>query len=121
MALTKANTVIHDDITLTASGADTTSSTQDLTAVYQSIVRVRITNGATGPTVAAQCKLQVSEADTAAKYMTLATVVGSTANNGVVEAVMAVPDPAEYLRLISGSNTGQNVTLRAVIEKVTAL
>lgn len=121
MALTKTSVVVHDNITLTAGAGDTTSATQDLTAVYQTIARIRLTNGATGPTVAAQCKVQIAEVDTAAKYMTLATVVGLTSNNGVVEAVVAIPDPAEQLRFVSGSNTGQDVTLRVVIEKVTGL
>lgn len=121
MALTKANTVVHDDATLTAGAADTTSATQDLTGSYDTLVRVRITNGATGPTVAAQCKVQISEADIAAKYMTLATLQGGTANSGVYEWCVQIPGAAEYLRTVSGSNTGQNVTLRVTLEKVTAL
>jgi hypothetical protein len=121
MALNKAATVVHDDATLTAGAADTVSATQTLTGAYQSTVRVRLTNGATGPTVAAKCKVQVAEADVAAKFMTLATVYGTTGNADVVEAVIGLPDTAQYLRLVSGSNTGQNVTLRGVLETLTAL
>jgi hypothetical protein len=121
MAITKGNAVVHNDVTLTAGAADTTSTSQDLTLNYQTAILVRITNGATGPTVAAQCKVQVAEADTAGLYQTLATVVGSTGNSAVVEQVVSIPDSAQYLRTVSGSNTGQNVTLRVVLEKITAL
>ncbi len=71
--------------------------------------------------VAAQTKVQVAEADTAALFMTIATIVGLTSNAGVVEQLINLPDSASYLRLVSGSNTVQNVTLRAVLDKITAL
>lgn len=121
MALTKSNTVIHNNITMTAAAGDVTSSDQDLTAVYQAVVRIRFTNGATGPTVAAQAKVQISEDTTGANYMTLATVNGGTVNSAVTEYTIAIPDGAEHLQIVSGSNTAQNVTLRAVIEKITAV
>ncbi len=121
MALTKANVVVHNDATLTASAGDTTSATQDLTGAYDAQARVRLTNGATGPTVPAQCKVQMSEADTAALFMTLATLVGGTVNSEVREWVVKIPKSVHYLRFVSGSNTGQNVTLRVVVERTTAL
>ena len=121
MALTKANTVIENDVTLTAAAADDVSATQTLTGNYSTLIRVRLTNGATGPTIAAQCKVQIAEADTAALFMTLATLVGGVTNSGVYEWCVQIPDSAEYLRLVGGSNTGQNVTYRAVQEQITAL
>ncbi|HSV28836.1 MAG TPA: hypothetical protein VLL76_04740, partial [Candidatus Omnitrophota bacterium] len=110
-----------DDATLTASAADTVSATQDLTGAYQASAKVRITNGGTGPTVAAQCRVQVAEADTAAKFMTLATCQAGVTNSGVFEWVVIIPDPSMYVRFVSGSNTGQNVTLRVTVERITAL
>lgn len=120
MALTKGYSVVHDDITLTAGAGDTTSATEDISSAYQATVRVRLTNGATGPTTPAQCKVQIAELDTAAKFMTIATVVGLSSANGIVEQEVAIPDTAIKLRTVSGSNTGQNVTERVVLEKVTA-
>lgn len=120
MALTKSSTVVHNSITLTAGAGDTTSSTQDLTASYQHTARIRISNGGTGPTIAAQCKVQVSEDTTSGNFMTLATVIGTTVNSDVVEVSVAIPDTAQQVRFVSGSNTGQNVTLRVVLDKVTA-
>ncbi len=121
MALTKTNTVVHNDITLTAGAGDTTSSDQSLTGNYRTLARVRFTNGATGPTVQAQTKVQISEDTTSGNYMTLTTVYGGTANSAVTECMVEIPDSAEHLRCVSGSNTAQNVTLRVVLEQITAL
>lgn len=118
--LTKSSTVVHNSITLTAGAGDTTSSTQSLTGSYQHTARIRITNGATGPTVVAQCKVQISEDTTSGNFMTLATILGTTVNSDVVEVVVAIPDTAQQVRFVSGSNTGQNVTLRVVLDTITA-
>lgn len=121
MALTKSFTVISNDVAMVAGAGDVTSSDQDITAAYQTLVRVRFTNGATGPTVAAQTKIQISEDTSAGNYMTIATLSGGVANNGISEYLIVVPDAAEHLRTVSGSNTAQNVTLRIVLEKITAV
>ena len=121
MALVKSSAVVHNDITLTAGAGDTTSATQDMTGNYRTIARVRFTNGGTGPTVQAQCKIQVSEDTTSGNFMTLDTVYGGTVNSAVSEYVVEIPDPCEQLRFVSGSNTAQNVTLRVVVEKVTSI
>lgn len=120
MSLTKSSTVVHNSITLTAGAGDTTSSDQDLSASYQHTARIRITNGGTGPTVPAQCKILISEDTTSGNFITLATIKGDTANSAVVEQVVTIPDTATYVRFVSGSNTGQNVTLRVVLDKITA-
>lgn len=121
MALTKASVVVQNNITMTAAAGNVTSADQDLTGAYQTIARIRFTNGATGPTVAAQVQVQISEDTTAANYMTFATVNGGTVNNGITEFTIVLPDAAEHVQFVSGSNTAQNVTLRIVIEKVTAV
>lgn len=121
MALTKASVVIANGTTLTAGAGNTTSSVEDVTAAYTASVRVRLTNGATGPTVAAQVAVQIAEDTTSGNFMTIATVQGSVANSAVVESLVQLPDTAMQLRTVSGSNTGQNVTLRIVLEKITAL
>jgi len=121
MALTKSSTVVHNSITLTAGAGNTTSSNQSLTGVYQAIARIRFTNGATGPTVAAQTQVQISEDTTGANYMTLATLGGGTTNSAVSEYVVYIPDAALNLQFVSGSNTAQNVTLRVVLDTITAV
>jgi len=120
MALTKTNTQIHDGTTLTASAGDTTSAAQDLTGSYASVLNVKLTNGATGPTVPAQVKVQLSEDDS--KYYDFgAPLVGGVTNAGIYSWSMEIPFGAMYLQLVSGSNTAQDVTLDADISTVTAL
>jgi len=116
MTLTKSSTVVHNDITLTAGAGDTTSSTQDLSGKDLITARIRFTNGGTGPTVAAQCSIQMAEVDTAAKFIELTSLDGGTDNSGVSEYVVSIPPTANQLRFVSGSNTGQDVTLRVVID-----
>ena len=120
MAITKSSVVVHNNITLTAGAGNTTSADQDLTASYRQVARVRFTNGATGPTVQAQCQIQVAETSTG-DYTTLATVYGGVVNSAVSEFEVEIPDATPHMRFVSGSNTGQAVTLRAMLDTITAI
>jgi hypothetical protein len=125
MAATKSRTSIWSAQTLTAGAGDTSSSWIDLSAGYGALLDIKLTNGATGPTVAAQVQVQV-----AANYNggspTLVTnfggaLVGGVANSGVYYFSVEIPIGAAAIRLVAGSNTGQNVTVDADISHVTAL
>jgi len=125
MAATKARTSIWSAQTLTAGAGDTSSSWIDLSAGYGALVDIKLTNGATGPTVAAQVQVQVA-ADYNAGSPTLVTnfggaLVGLTSNNGVAYFSVEIPIGAAAVRLVAGSNTGQNVTVDADLSQVTAL
>jgi len=120
MAITKASTVVHNNISLVAAAADTTSADQDVSACYRQVARIRFTNGATGPTVQAQCKVQVAETS-AGDYTTLATVYGGVVASAITEYEVEIPDATPHVRFVSGSNTGQAVTLRAVLDTITAI
>lgn len=122
MALTKSRTSLNSATTLTAGAGNTTSSWVDLTGSYGTQVDIQLTNGATGPTIAAQTQIQVA-ADAAG---TLATnfggaLVGSTANSAVTSWSVDIPIGVGAFRLVSGSNTAQNVTLDADYSRVTAI
>lgn len=120
MASTKAVTAIWSSQTLTAGAGDTTATAVTLDDGYGAALHVKLTNGATGPTVAAQVEIQVS-ADNSEWYE-MATLIGGTANSGVYSwGGIEIPIGVEYLRLVAGSNTGQNVTVDADISEVTAL
>ncbi len=121
MAATKASTVVANNTTMTAGAGNVTSADQDLTTAYRTVARIRLTNGATAPTIAPQVAVQISEDTTGANYMTLTTVVGDAVNSSVNEFVVEIPDPAEHMQFVSGSNTGQNCTLRIVVEKITGI
>lgn len=125
MAITKSRTSIWSAQTLTAGAGNTSSSWIDLSSVYSALVDIVLTNGATGPTVAAQVQIQVA-ADYNAGSPTLITqlggpLVGLTSNNGVAYFPIEIPAGAAALRLVAGSNTAQNVTVDADISKVTAI
>lgn len=120
-AVTKSSTVVANNTTLTAGAADVTTSDVDLTAAYRVHIIIRFTNGATGPTVAPRCDVQTSEDTTAGNYSTLFTVNGDTVNSSVNTRDVWLNDAVEHARLVCGSNTGQNVTLRIVVEKVTGI
>jgi hypothetical protein len=112
MAVTKTNTVLHNDESVAAGGADETSSAVDLTAVDEAAVNVKITNGATGPTVAGQCQLELSN-DNTNWHKFGGPLQGGVTNSGVYSwAGIRVPTGTQRVRAVIGSNTGQAVTYR---------
>lgn len=121
MATTKNTTTIWDGETLTADDSDTTSSAVDLTDGYGATLNIKLTNGATGPTDAAEVQIRVSE-DDSEYYDFGGPVVGNTDNNGVVSwGGIAIPMGVQYLKLVAGSNTDEDVTVDADISEVTAI
>lgn len=125
MAITKSRASIWSGQTLTAGAADTNGSWIDLSGSYGAQIDIKLTNGATGPTVPAQVQFQVAN-DYNAGSPTLVTnfggaFVGGTANNGASHCSVELPIGVAAVRLVAGSNTGQNVTVDADISKVTAV
>ena len=120
MATTKVVTVHFNNVTLTAGAGDQTSATQDLLDGYGGCAFIRLTNGATGPTVAAQVQIQ-TDPTTPAGYDYGGALVGSTANNAVREWVIDIPIGVSYIAFVAGGNTDQNVTCRAEVTEVTAV
>lgn len=118
MAITKTVGSIHNNVTLTASTGDTTGSVIDLTDSDETAVYIKITNGATGPTIAAQCQIQVSP-DNSNWYNFGGPLQAGIAGSGTVPfyawAGIRLPPGVGYVRAVSGSNTGQNVTIRAEV------
>lgn len=121
MASTKVVTVLADSVTLTAGAANTTSSVVTLDDGYGAALHIQLTNGGTGPTVPAQVQIQVS-ADNSVFYNFGGVLKGSTTSSAVTSwGGIEIPIGVEYLRIVSGSNTGQNVTLDADISEVTVV
>src|SRR4051812_19948449 len=121
MALTKSNTNIWNGTTLTAGAGDTTSSAVDLTASYGASVSFKITNGATGPTIPAQVLIQTSP-DNSNYYSFAGPFVSATGNSVVTSwGDIELPLGTQYLKLVAGSNTAQNVTVQADVSKVTGI
>lgn len=115
MAITLTASVFHNNATLTAGAGDTTASSVNVTDSDVSVVSIKITNGATGPTVAAQCQIETSP-DNSNWYKFGGPLQGGVANSGVYSwSGIRLPPGTSYARTVSGSNTGQNVTIRAEI------
>jgi len=120
MATTKAVTVLDNNTTLTAGAADHASSIWTLDDGYGAELYVKFTNGSTGPTVAAEAQVWASP-DNSNWYEFGGVIQGTTTNSDVVSWSMQIPIGVEYIKVVSGSNTDQNVTIRVEGSEVTAI
>lgn len=122
MASTKAVTAIWSGETFTAGSTHADSSVITLDDGYGAALHIKVTNGATGPTVALSLKVQVS-ADNSEWY-DLIGPLQSQLGNAVVTSWggIEIPIGVEYLKIVPvTNNTNQNVTVDADISEVTAL
>lgn len=112
--------------TSNAAGA-TTRGTADVRGSLGGFVTLKITNGATGPTV--QCEGRVLVAHTTGATPTAASAGtdwktvwrfgGGTANNGVTESgAIELPFGTQHVEVEFIGNTGQAVTVEAVLTRV---
>lgn len=126
MATTKTTTPIWENQSLSAGGADVTSSVINISTGYGGEVSIKITNGGTGPTVPAQCIIQTSP-DNSEWYERAVYVAGTDSYSagppevGVYSWIEDIPMGTKYVKLIAGRNTGQAVTIDADIVNVTAI
>ena len=120
MASTKSVTVLDNDVTLTAAAGDHTSGVWTLDDGYGGQLFIEVTNGGTGPTVAAVVQIQASPDNST--YYDFGGELGSTLGNSIV-TTWSVPIPigVEYIKVVSGSNTGQDVVIRVEGTEVTAI
>jgi hypothetical protein len=93
----------------------------DLSSGYGAMLNFDLTNGATGPTVAAQVQVQVANDAAGTLWEILGTYVGSTIALVVASFTVEIPIGVAAVRLVGGSNTGQAVTANADISIVTAI
>lgn len=122
MSATKARTSIWAAQTLTAGAGNTTSGAVDLSTGYGAQLDVSLTNGATGPTVAAQVQIQVAADFAGTLWVNFGgPLVGSTSNSGVSSWSIDLPIGVARVQLVAGSNTGQNVTVNADLSNVTGI
>ena len=118
MATTKVVTAMENGLTLTAGAGDDTGTAVDLSVGYGAQISLKITNGATGPTIPGQIQIQVSQ-DNSEWYNFGGALVASTTNSDVTSWSVQIPIGVEYVRTVQGSNTGQNVTVDIDLSQVT--
>lgn len=121
MATTKVVTVLDNDVTLGASGADHTSTVIDLQDGYGGVLNIKHTNGATGPTIASQSQIQTSPDNS--HWYNFSGALQATLGANIVTSWgdISIPIGTKYLKVISGSNTGQPVTLRVECTEVASI
>lgn len=121
-APTKSRTSIWSSQTLTAGGGNTTSSSVNLTTVFEANIDIKLTNGSTGPTVPAQVQPQVANDSAGTLWVNYGgALVSTSANSDIQYFSVTIPIGVAAVRLVAGSNTGQNVTVDADISTVTAI
>lgn len=120
MAISKTVAAIWQAVSQAAT-ATTTSAAVDLRVAYDAAVSIKVTNGATGPTVAATVQIQVSEDNV--EWYNYGGALQASLGNGIVSQWGGIEIPAaiNYLRLVGSGNTGQAVQLDADISYVTGI
>jgi len=120
MSTTKVVSILDDNVTLTAAAGDHTSGIWTLDDGYGGQLHIKVTNGATGPTVAAVAQAWASPDNS--NWYKLGGALGSTLGNNVVSSwSIPIPIGVEFIKVISGSNTGQDVVIRVEGSEVTAI
>jgi hypothetical protein len=120
MATSKTTTVLDDNVTLTKAAADHTSSVWTIDDSYGGELFIKVTNGATGPTVSAQAQVWVSP-DNSNYYKFGGALISTLGNSIVTSWALLIPIGIKHLKVISGSNTGQDVTIRIEGTEVTSI
>lgn len=120
MASTKVVSILDNNVTLTASSANHTSGLWSLLTGYGGTLYLKNTNGATGPTVAAQSQVWGSP-DNSNWYKIGGALITQLGNSVITSWSIPIPIGAKYAKVVSGSNTGQDVVIRAEGVEVTAI
>ena len=123
-----ARTKYVQSIVASASNAAdaTTRGTIDVRERDGGIITLKITNGATGPTVACSAKVMIAH-DTGATptagaagsdWKTIETFNGVTTNSAVTEKVFPFPPSVMHVQVEFTGNTGQAVTVEAIASTI---
>lgn len=119
MPATKSLSTIIAAATSVVAATPTVGTVVNLTTAYGAEVTIKITNGATAPTVAAAAYVEISGDGTTFKL--LQRIGGDLVANSVNEFAVEIPAPAMYVRVTIKDNTVQNVTAEAFAQVLTGL
>jgi hypothetical protein len=119
MAVTKTLRTIITAATSNAASATTTGTAFNLTTAFGALLTAKITNGGTGPTIAASVKVYTS-ADNA-NFKLFQTVTGDTTASSVNEWAFDIPATVMYVRADVTGNTVQAVTCEAFLQELTTV
>jgi hypothetical protein len=102
-----------------AAGATTTGTALDLRTAFGGLLIAVVTNGATGPTVAADLVVEVSGDNSV--WHEYARLTSNTGNNVVTLFRVPIPEAVMYVRTKFTGNTGQAVTVEAYLHELTSV
>ena len=103
MATNKPVTVLDNNVTLTAGAGDHTSSIWTITDGYNAAINVKVTNGATGPTIAATWQIWTSP-DNSNWYL-FGGEVGTALGNNAISSIGSIDlrIGTKYAKVVSGT------------------
>lgn len=113
--------------TTVAAGTPFTSSWIDLSSCYDATVSWQVTNGASGPTIAAQVQIEYANdynggSPTSITNGTFGGAIQTQTGNSVVTAIGGIQVPGGgAIRFIVSGNTGQSVSFQADVNKRTGI
>ena len=119
MPATKALSTIIAAATSNTAGSTTTGTAVNLTTAYGAFITGLITNGGTGPTVAATAFIEVSGNNT--DWKEAARMAGDTAANSITPFSYEVSSGVMYARVRVNGNTGTAVTCEAFAQALTGI
>lgn len=117
-AITKRFKNLWVNKVLFAGGADIFTDSEPLIEGHGGSMTMRITNGATGPTVQGQIQPQISHDDTT-WFDFGSPLQGGTSADAVTVDTRDIPEAVKYLRFAGGSNTVQSITVHVDITELT--
>lgn len=126
--LTKTPRTLIAASTSNAAGS-TTRGTVDLRTAQGGLLTVKVTNGATGPTVPATVNILVAHnsgatpaaASAGADWKTIWSFAASTGNNVITEQSITIDPGVMHLEVEVTGNTGQAVTCEAFLSEITSV
>lgn len=113
MTITRTKTVIQASASVAVSPAEVTSAWFPLTGNETSFL-IKITNGATGPTIGCTCSIDLSPDNGVTIYPAAGgSFLAGTVNGGVYATQFDLLRSTMYARTRFGGNTAQAVTAQA--------
>jgi phage tail sheath gpL-like len=114
--------------TSNAAGA-TTRGTADLRTVFGGVLTIKVTNGATGPTVAPTINILIAHtsvttptaASAGTNWKTIASFGGDSVNNSINEWNYEVPAGIMHIEVEITGNTAQAITCEAFMSQITSI
>lgn len=119
MASTHTKRTIIAAATSNGAGSTTNGTEWNNSTTYGGIINCRITNGATGPTVAADFVVHTGSVTGEKREFSRQT--SALGNNAVTDFAVEIPPGAMFVNVDVTGNTGQAVTAEVLAQELTTV